>query len=559
MASYVDIIIRTVDESKSKGLKASFTEINQAVELLRKGLEAVKKLYDFSKEGAEIDFTREKFNRLAESIGTTGDVLIGKLKTATQGIYSDLDLMANATDMVGLGLANTSDEAVRLATVAAGLNMNMNQLTLTLTNKTTMRFDALGVRVNGFKERLEKLEEQGYSTDAAFQEAFLQQAEEQLGLVGNAADSTLGSYMKLEGGVKDLTATWKEQSAKALEPLVKVLGDALERSSRYETAVRISGVTYKDFNAIAKELNLTQEEYVDFVLRSTEATNENTKAVELSKEQIGELTKANQEWLDLIGTVSSEYKTQADRINDINEERADIEGQMQADLAAGWWEGSERIQGYKDKLAELDDKESEYTANFEENKNKRVLAMLEEELSKDGLTEEETQYLEDLGVAWGIYTQEAIDSARDTRTEVQDLVDQFNNMPTEKVVTVTTYHVDNYLQSTGSRALDRGYASGTDGWETVPPGYPNDSYTIGLTSGEPFYVGKSGTSPEDAPRAAGVDKDTIRQVIREEMSNIEGGVMRVEMPVYLDGQKIYENQKRISTRRGSSLIKSGVT
>lgn len=32
------------------------------------------------------------------------------------------------------------------------------------------------------------------------------------------------------------------------------------------------------------------------------------------------------------------------------------------------------------------------------------------------------------------------------------------------------------------------WATGTPGWMTVPPGYPNDSYTIGLTSGEVFNV-----------------------------------------------------------------------
>jgi len=39
-----------------------------------------------------------------------------------------------------------------------------------------------------------------------------------------------------------------------------------------------------------------------------------------------------------------------------------------------------------------------------------------------------------------------------------------------------------------------GYASGTGGWLTVPPGYPNDSYPIRLTSGEQFAVVPQGGS-----------------------------------------------------------------
>ena len=50
--------------------------------------------------------------------------------------------------------------------------------------------------------------------------------------------------------------------------------------------------------------------------------------------------------------------------------------------------------------------------------------------------------------------------------------------------------------------------------------------------------------------------DLIRQLIREELDGA-GGDVTVTMPVYLDGEKIYENQKRVSRRRGSSLVTSG--
>jgi hypothetical protein len=59
--------------------------------------------------------------------------------------------------------------------------------------------------------------------------------------------------------------------------------------------------------------------------------------------------------------------------------------------------------------------------------------------------------------------------------------------------TVTLNVVTNY--SSASQAArytqimgEKGYANGTKGWETVPAGYPNDSYMVGLTSGEEFMV-----------------------------------------------------------------------
>lgn len=236
--SVLDIVISTVkkggaDKETVKGL----TNIKKAiadVTFIGGGLIAVgyamKKAYDFGKEGAMLELTRGKFDRLAESIGTTSDALLGDLKTATGGINSDMELIASTTDMVALGLANTHDEAVRLAAVSGGLNMDMNQLVLTLTNMTTMRFDALGVRVDGFKDKVKKLEEAGYSADAAFKEAFLQQAEAQLLLVGNAADTAAGSYMRLEASLKNIADAAKMEWAQGLLPVINMLNNYIERN-----------------------------------------------------------------------------------------------------------------------------------------------------------------------------------------------------------------------------------------------------------------------------------------------------------------------------------------
>ena len=42
------------------------------------------------------------------------------------------------------------------------------------------------------------------------------------------------------------------------------------------------------------------------------------------------------------------------------------------------------------------------------------------------------------------------------------------------------------------------HATGTDGWMTVPPGYPNDTYRVGLTSGERYNV----STPDQTPSGA---------------------------------------------------------
>lgn len=171
---------------------------------------------EFGKEGAQLLYAKDKFDKLSDSIGTTADLLMIDLKNATKGLVSDSELIGSAGDFMALGLAKSHDEVVRLTRVAGALGMNMNQLVLTLTNQTTMRFDALGVSVAGFDEKVKALEATGMSASDAFNEAFLQQAEEQISKIGDKADSTAASFMRLEAATKNLGDEVKTRLAPAL-------------------------------------------------------------------------------------------------------------------------------------------------------------------------------------------------------------------------------------------------------------------------------------------------------------------------------------------------------
>lgn len=226
----------------SAGWATLVTGVNQAIGVLQTVVQVGKAVYDFTKQGAQLEFMAGKFERLAEAAGTTSEVLLGDLREATQGTRSDMELMASAGDFMSLGLAKTSDEVVRLSTVAGALNMDMNQLVLTLANQTTMRFDQLGVSVDGFEEKVKSLKAAGMSASDAFKEAFLQQAEEQLLKVGNAADASVGDFMKLESAVKNLGDAFKSDFAQSIEGVIPLLTQVA--TGMVETQRR--GVEYRD-------------------------------------------------------------------------------------------------------------------------------------------------------------------------------------------------------------------------------------------------------------------------------------------------------------------------
>lgn len=186
---------------------------------------ALKEVYQTAKEGADLEYARTRFDNLAESIGTVSDALLGDLRTATSGMVSDAELVSGAADFMALGLAKTHEEVVRLSTVAGALGMNMNQLVLTLTNQTTMRFDALGVSVDGFKEKVESLKEAGMSAEEAFTEAFLQQAEEQIERVGSKAETSAGKIATMESAFKNLGDAVKLTMANSLDGFSEFVGN----------------------------------------------------------------------------------------------------------------------------------------------------------------------------------------------------------------------------------------------------------------------------------------------------------------------------------------------
>lgn len=230
----------------------------------------LKKAFDFGKEGAQLDYARDKFDNLAESIGTTGDALMRNLKAATKGLVADSTLVASAGDLMELGLAKTHEEAVRLTRVAGALGMNMNQLVLTLTNQTTMRFDALGVSVDGFEEKVDKLKATGMDASRVFGEAFLSQAEEQLAKVGDVADNDVATFMRFEASVKNLTDSIKSGLYPTLLKAVEAANLLLTANQQIEDALA------QHTEEVLRTAG-SYEEYIQEVIRAAEVANLLTK------------------------------------------------------------------------------------------------------------------------------------------------------------------------------------------------------------------------------------------------------------------------------------------
>lgn len=216
-----------VEDSSSSAGNASmkFTELQSALQLVQQAYQTVAQVARRAAQdvaaGAEISRREQEFRNLAESIGTTSEALKSGLDSSVGNLLSNAEKMQLAGQLISLGLAKSRSEAIQLSEVAGKLGMDMNQLVLTLTNRTTMRFDALGIAVDGFQDKVDNLELGGLGEEEAFKTAFIEQANDAIDRMGSISETSAGKVMEFENSWKNLQEAFQQSTAEAaVEDLV---------------------------------------------------------------------------------------------------------------------------------------------------------------------------------------------------------------------------------------------------------------------------------------------------------------------------------------------------
>ena len=136
--------------------------------------------------------------------------------------------------------------------------------------------------------------------------------------------------------------------------------------------------------------------------------------------------------------------------------------------------------------------------------NEMIASFLQAQLAADGtFSPEDAQKVLDFRKAVGLLSDQEYEAAMNA----MDMAEQIAGIPTNTVVSITTKHIDEYYGSTklvgDNPPLPKPklpHALGASGLDfTVPGGFPNDSYGIGVQSGEHVQVTPAGDAgPERA-------------------------------------------------------------
>ena len=198
--------------------------------------------------------------------------------------------------------------------------------------------------------------------------------------------------------------------------------------------------------------------------------------------------------LSLTGSLQSAEERYTDTYEKLTQERKEL-------LA-------EQVTATGDALIEINGKLDENELALQDNvdahelaKNTIMLGYLEQLLAADGLTREEAEALLAQGVAWGVYSQTAVDEMYKVMDSVGLLADKINGLPTEKtfVYTVTGNVTESFYNAVTSASIGGG---GLLGRPTVSP-----RATGGIASGLTL-VGERGPEIVNLPAGSRVYSNT---------------------------------------------------
>lgn len=481
---------------KGSVLTASLAFLRQVPDLTRLGLQYKRA------ETALVGYagSQEEATRTLELMGQ-----------AAEGALDKLERTQAAARFMAMGLADTAEEAARFteiaitlgASIGVGPQKAIEDFSLMLANQAILRLDTFGMSGARARIRMAELARDGIEpadSQARFLIATLEEAERKLGELEAAGFDAVDPLQKLEATGRDLKIRFGEGLAIALNSVVEL------REAIQEQHIRVlqTAKTYEQYrDVVMSTIGPIGLLYAGMRFVTEEEWNLN--------QELREANKLVDGWsVRLLGATSAAEEASTGMIG-----LADSLDAIDRNLP-------KRISSFLSDLDFLAAGGLEVQMAFE-NVKKAV--------REGALTPEEARpFLEELFVAaqdvkrdmGEISGKEAARNVRDTlgvslkeAKELLNDVDQgFDDL--DRVITLTILY--NTIGEPG-RILRRGGPEPDIGGQhglygVVPPGFPNDSYTIGVSSGETVVVMPpadrgSGSPGEIAPPGPRVRIDQV--------------------------------------------------
>jgi len=257
----LEVIITGKDEASSKlsgilGTLGGFGKTASIVggALATAGGVAVKFAGDLAMSAAPAEAVSNTFKNLAASIGEEAAPMLEELRQATRGMVADTDLMQATNKFMSMGLADSSEEAAKLAEMATQLGSamgmdataSMEDFALMLANQAIPRLDNFGISSGQVRTRIDELmaADQNLTREQAFMQAVMEQGETSMAKIGEQSGTTAASMATVQAQIENLKTSMGTallpilgELATAVTPLIQEIGPIL-----IEVAGQVGGV-----------------------------------------------------------------------------------------------------------------------------------------------------------------------------------------------------------------------------------------------------------------------------------------------------------------------------
>ena len=218
----------------------------------------VKFAGDLATSTAPAEAVTNTFKNLAASIGEEAAPMLEELRQATRGMVADTDLMQATNKFMSMGLADSSEEAAKLAEMATQLGSamgmdataSMEDFALMLANQAIPRLDNFGISSGQVRTRIDELmaADQNLTREQAFMQAVMEQGETSMAKIGEQSGTTAASMAQVQAQLENLKISIGTallpilgELAKAVTPLIQEIGPVL-----VDVAGQVGGVITSD-------------------------------------------------------------------------------------------------------------------------------------------------------------------------------------------------------------------------------------------------------------------------------------------------------------------------
>jgi len=262
---------------------------------------ALKKVLDFSHEGAQLQRLEDTSYSLAKSMGMDMNNIMNSVRSASLGMVSDSDIMQSSARAMMLGVGNSAEQIAQLMEVAAmrgramGISTTQafNDIITGIGRMSPLILDNLGIVTGGQKTFDDYARSIGKVTDA------LTDAERKQALINKAIEGT-APLLEAEGGLaRDVAGNWEYAASQVqtyIDNLKKAI--ALERGGAGG-----GGFDYANGMPVGKTGGLGYVEGIGLGFERANIDKQNKDLIALAV-SIGLVSEAEQTWanMPIIGT-----------------------------------------------------------------------------------------------------------------------------------------------------------------------------------------------------------------------------------------------------------------